>query len=1712
MSYSLPQTQTQTQQLLSDYVPMCMEHIKKLKKNSKQQHTQKSPNLAEHCQRLKDKKRTISRRDQRDRFGVLENDPILDQYNDFFGQDSIYPREFQSRLKEIKKYNCKKTLVRFVQSFMPSSELNSEQGVLEAHNLIDQIWNATSEMFSGIQTTISGVTSGWSTIITSITNMSSMSLSTARVMGSGLSLLYNPDFWTMLIVVLIWLISYMMDMEPIGRAILLMYVLFKHADLRTALVALLAASVTYTGAASLKTIRVDVQQTTKHIGVLEADVSDAKSICVALCAFAALFYGVSASEIPGMSGFAKKMNEISQISRGTECLTSMYTRFIDGIFSAMGYEVDGCVEGSLPKDVTFITDTVKAFTLERRQALAANAADCALLERLNDTFNSCRVKYSNNRALTTILDKFQGPVVNLYALACQVNPSSAKHRIEPVVLMFRGDSGVGKSTLLYHVATHVLVETEIIKQTDSDEIIQERISKCIFPRSSENEFWEGYSNQTCTLVDDAFQIRDSQSSPNPDYMELIRMSNPFPYPLHMATLSQKANTNFTSKVVIYTTNVERLAPESCVSQEAVQRRVTMPYKVEIKPQFADHQGRLRPEFKTGVIRTDVYQFRWWNTGTGEISRQTFGFDEVMQEMVKTMRSNKIKFENSQVDLTRYARNLFQRFEGPLVNPNPVDVIFQELRDPPQNQVLIGDILEPQPDLMEFVEPEDDLYGAELQWDLFDFKGWLTPSVVSPAQCKQEFENLLLSMPVEERTSDWDSRKEFQRNDRCASHHVGYYDDREYTFRMQEFVRRHPYHPASRTLPVYVSPKDRGIYEVTNIVWDNIKEALSRIEYRNIAYLAMAGIIGALGIYVKYKQYQTRKRLLQVPDLYPKHKETAEAIRKDLDGVSTSADKEIINDYKRWLGLHVDTKAGEKLEADLESGKSKTAVRKKTALEEASETSALRFESGKGKQAKAKKTNLESWMSENARDVSTKVLNNMRTLNLWNDTELLQNCKANVLFVEGRHMLMNKHYCHLFDIIQEKYPKLIVEFVNCGVSTFKVHWSELTKRASYYRNGLLTDLNVIEVPNINRFPSLRTHIAKRDDFNAMVGKRATLVKQESNTKILKFGAIIEIGEKAFTNEFGSTQVAHSLLCDISSEKGDCGSTYVLDDAHSTRKIVGFHFAGTQGKATAIPLTQEDLYPLLEEVKELQYEYEAGDVPGVFQGNVMYIGKIKHEGKVCAPFYPRNTKLVKTKMFGVAHESTCAPAVLDYRMEEGSSLAKGLSKQFGAVAAVDSYYLQQASFDYRSLLSKMKGSQRVLTFKEAVQGIAETKYIRGVNRVKSAGFPYSLTTKQKGKTEWFGSDDWDFSSKKCQELERLVDYQIFIMQNRGYVDYIFSDTLKDETRSLEKVAEGKTRVFAAAPLDFIVVFRMYFMTFLSTMMENQIENESAVGIQAQSTSWHQLAQHLQKYGNSMVAGDFSNYDGSLNPHILWEIYHIIESFYQVSEGYKDEDRKVRFALWTSIVSSKHMIHGHLYQLNHSQPSGNPSTAILNSMYNSLATRYVYYSTGNSNFNDHVTMIAYGDDNIISISPKILDSFNQDVLTEGFANIGMTYTDEDKSGQARMKTIDSVSFLQRGFRFEESIQMYVAPLKLDSIVECFNWIHETHDEIGVIEQNFEMSQLELAMHDEKTYGLETLRLRRAIQKVYGRNFPAISRMSTLYQIRDGKASEVFARFNWL
>jgi len=389
------------------------------------------------------------------------------------------------------------------------------------------------------------------------------------------------------------------------------------------------------------------------------------------------------------------------------------------------------------------------------------------------------------------------------------------------------------------------------------------------------------------------------------------------------------------------------------------------------------------------------------------------------------------------------------------------------------------------------------------------------------------------------------------------------------------------------------------------------------------------------------------------------------------------------------------------------------------------------------------------------------------------------------------------------------------------------------------------------------------------------------------------------------------------------------------------------------------------------------------------------------------------------------------------------------------------------------------ERILTWEQAIAGIDGNPLYAPVKRNTSPGFGWSA--RGSGKTAWLGSgenyifDNPEVLARRDELMERL--------QNNGRTGSVFVDTLKDERRPIEKVDQGKTRLFAAGEMVFCLIFRQYFMGFMAHVMRNCIAAESCVGINAFGYQWNQMVNKIKEVGPHNVAGDFSNYDGTLNAAALWAVLDVVENFYSEAT---DEERMIRRGLWCDLVNSVHYtlpfigascsLEGILYQWTHSQPSGNPMTVILNSVYHSLVARYVFKmcarkycpdKVGLDNWSRYVRHLNYGDDDLYNIDPEICSWFNQITMAEAFEEIGMTYTDEAKTGSmVATRELHEIAFLKRKFRWDDAQMRWRAPHSMDTITEMAMWIKGSKNIYELTAETLEEAVHELAQQERAVF----------------------------------------------
>jgi hypothetical protein len=345
--------------------------------------------------------------------------------------------------------------------------------------------------------------------------------------------------------------------------------------------------------------------------------------------------------------------------------------------------------------------------------------------------------------------------------------------------------------------------------------------------------------------------------------------------------------------------------------------------------------------------------------------------------------------------------------------------------------------------------------------------------------------------------------------------------------------------------------------------------------------------------------------------------------------------------------------------------------------------------------------------------------------------------------------------------------------------------------------------------------------------------------------------------------------------------------------------------------------------------------------------------------------------------------------------------------------------------------------------------------------------------KKKEYWFGRDaDYNLDTEAGKQLRKQCEMIIALMKEGIRSEFIFVDFLKEETRSLQKVLDGKTRLVSGCALAYLIVFRQYFGRFTSWIIHNRIENGCGVGVNPYSYEWEILKRRMSQFDCSrpnIGAGDYKGFDASGQPQIYNGILAMINKWY----GGSKEDELVRKVLWLDLCHSRHINGKNIYDWPSSLPSGHPLTTIANCLYNLFAFRYCFYKAVSRDtsalweFNSIVYVIVFGDDNLFAVRGDYVDLFNEMTIPTFMKELGLQYTNEAKgTSVVKMRYLEEVSFLKRGFRREKYVNSTVAPLDIEVILEMPYWTKKGADSETITKDNITFALNELSLHGEVVY----------------------------------------------
>lgn len=554
---------------------------------------------------------------------------------------------------------------------------------------------------------------------------------------------------------------------------------------------------------------------------------------------------------------------------------------------------------------------------------------------------------------------------------------------------------------------------------------------------------------------------------------------------------------------------------------------------------------------------------------------------------------------------------------------------------------------------------------------------------------------------------------------------------------------------------------------------------------------------------------------------------------------------------------------------------------------------------------------------------------------------------------------------------------------------------------------------------------------------------------------------------------------------STQAGESGSLLIAEGPQGRPVIVGMH-AGNKREfmrrqvSFAIPLLKEQLLnfiglgpdPESDQDSDLELHMAAAkehtepffpvEIPGF---PIKIIRKLPKE---LASYSPNDSAIKKSQMHGWNGQPKQEPARLKTFKNKAGDIINPLHVALSKVRQepFEGFEIPSQVYSYlQSVYPQPYKTAKVLTFDEALNGIPE----RGIPAVRmdtSPGYPYTLRRLKPGKHSFITRDKANrlhFTPETMEIMEKTLSE----LKLGKQMEVLWADNLKDETRPVEKNELGKTRLISSCPLHMLIMTRMYFADFVSYVQRTPTSRPVAVGINVHSGDWRMLHARLSHTKDSIISGDFSNFDGSIPSFLNVAFVNFVNWWYNDGE----ENAAIRHLIMANTTNAFHIIANMVYQAAGGEPSGEPITSIKNSFINMIATFYILNVVLGIPENK-INLAIYGDDIIIALGVSGVTW--EDLAPHYLKYFGMVFTHCSKKEHSAADTLETITFLGRKF-----VAQKFAPLDINVVVESTYWYRGNQHKDEILLSTVECFFLELSHHTERDFNYYGNKLLKSFSK---------------------------------
>lgn len=718
----------------------------------------------------------------------------------------------------------------------------------------------------------------------------------------------------------------------------------------------------------------------------------------------------------------------------------------------------------------------------------------------------------------------------------------------------------------------------------------------------------------------------------------------------------------------------------------------------------------------------------------------------------------------------------------------------------------------------------------------------------------------------------------------------------------------------------------------------------------------------------------------------------------------------------------------------------------------------------------------------------------RIMTIKDDSVIPEDIYMNGLAIFGTVFIMPRHFWHFVENYSSKFM-IAVTWSNGSSVNIPYENIQVFKPDHVH----LKDIIFINIPKLCSKRDIRHFfVSEKDELENheayLYGKSLSdyiLMTVDSISLVSLTYKVEDMQTKAsglISGQHIETPVVYKYY-NAKTQKGDCGALLMfVNPKLNSRIVAGMHVAGIVGNSIgySVPLFVEDLDDAYEYFKN-SGSYQIMGEPLAFA----HIGKtdtqmcidLKNIGanvigrtgminnKYVNLTISRKTKirpsLVQDFLIEKIGPNSCAPARLrPFINNQGEKIYPfmkayvKLNKMCPNMVRSNIYndilehcYLTIES--WKSIYTTDYSLRRVLNDDETTNGIVGMKQI---DFSTSPGFPYIMYNSNNGKNPWFEKTKVEENGFVRRQPIGLLKQEILDREEKAKKgikkETYFCDTLKDETRLLQKVESGKTRLFQVAPMDLNYLIRKYFGAFLAHLSVTFIDGEVAIGVNCLSNEWHYMFEKFVKTNN--YDSDAESYDASTSHQFGCFFADLANKFYNDD----NINKLIRIVLMCTVFETLHIVGDAVVESLQGNMSGIVATAHVNSAVNMFLIRLAYVLRKDfdtlANYHKEVLNKFYGDD--VKGNTDLSD-FNNDLLKEKLALVGYVITAAN-----HLESNDVVTFLKRTNYYNEEVKYNVGLLDKKVIEEIPRWCESDPSIMRDQLQRFNASLMEAALYGKQ------------------------------------------------